>query len=75
MNDVVTIYRCYFEYQDINYSVDSQPDIPAFNGIHAFSQGFWINLYVKGPELSFEGDLWIPPAKIKHILKFNEGSS
>lgn len=57
-----TWYICVFNFQGITRNVETQ------EGIHAYSQGFWINEefeYTKASDCKY----WIPPSQILHVEK------
>lgn len=61
-----TWYSCTFLFQGTTFNVETQ------EGIHAFSQGFWINSemeYTKASDCRY----WIPPSMILHVEKSEVG--
>lgn len=61
-------YRCWFEYHGETYTVDADNDVPAHRGLQAFCHGFWVD--INKLKLSINGDIWIPPSKIYHVMRF-----
>lgn len=69
-------YKCVFEFGVI-YKVPSRPHEVTYDqdGIHAFTNGFWINEELKFTKGS-DNLYWIPPSQILYIEKIRrEGVS
>lgn len=69
-------YDCWYQWwvhDDAQWEtrlVSDKPEIPALQGLGAFTLGFWLD---KGGSLSHEYDrilYWIPPSRIVYIERY-----